>query len=93
MAHDYETFLEGYRKHHREGGARVAIWINAIGRGANALEEALKADGLPHLRTKPVPLAQLASLLVTPDAHLITLHDRFSGFVLPSKVYRLHRVP
>jgi hypothetical protein len=87
VAHDYATFLEGYRKYHREGAKRVAIWINAIGRSANALEDALKAEGLPHFRTKPVPLEQLASLLITPDAHLITLHDRFSGFVLPSKVY------
>jgi hypothetical protein len=34
-----------------------------------------------------VPLEQLASLLVTPDAHLITLRDAFVGYVLPSKVY------
>jgi len=30
---------------------------------------------------------KLASLLVTPDAHLITLSDAFVGFVLPSKIY------
>ena len=29
----------------------------------------------------------LASLLVTADAHLITLSDAFVGFVAPSKVY------
>ena len=34
-----------------------------------------------------VPLEQLASLLVTPDAHLITLSDAFVGYVLPSKVH------
>jgi hypothetical protein len=34
-----------------------------------------------------VPLEQLPSLLVTPDAHLITLRDAFVGYVLPSKVY------
>jgi hypothetical protein len=34
-----------------------------------------------------VPLDELASLLVTPDAHLITLRDAFWGYVLPSKVY------
>ena len=30
---------------------------------------------------------QLASLLITPDAHLITLSDAFVGYVLPSKVH------
>jgi hypothetical protein len=87
VAHDHATFLDAYRKHHREGSGRVALWLNAIGRGADALDGALKAAGLPYLRTKPVPLEQLASLLVTPDAHLITLLERFSGFVLPSKVH------
>jgi hypothetical protein len=32
-------------------------------------------------------LEKLANLLVTPDAHLITLSDAFVGFVLPSKVH------
>jgi hypothetical protein len=34
-----------------------------------------------------VSLEQLANLLVTPDAHLITLSDAFVGFVIPSKVH------
>ena len=34
-----------------------------------------------------MPLEQLASLLVTPDAHLVTLRDEFVGYVLPSKVW------
>jgi len=34
-----------------------------------------------------VPLDQLARLLVTPDAHLITLRGEFWGYVLPSKVH------
>ena len=34
-----------------------------------------------------MPLNRLASLLVTPDAHLITLREQFWGYVLPSKVY------
>ncbi len=32
-------------------------------------------------------MERLARLLVTPDAHLITLKDGFVGYVLPSKVY------
>jgi hypothetical protein len=58
-----------------------------MGRSADALEDLLKREGLPHLRTRLLPLEQLGRLLVTPDAHLITLRDRFAGFVLPSKVH------
>ena len=87
VAHDYMTFLTAYRRHHREESGRVALWLNATGSRADALERALKGAGLPHFRSRPVPLEQLASLLVTPDAHLITLLDRFSGYVLPSKVH------
>jgi hypothetical protein len=91
VAHDHETFIEGYRRHHREGarqgGRRVALWLNATGGKADRVEEILRREGLPVHRSRPVPLEQLPSLLVTPDAHLITLRDAFVGYVLPSKVY------
>jgi hypothetical protein len=87
VAHDHETFLAGYRRHHREGSGRVILWLNATGARADTLGRALAAEGLPLYRTTPVPLEQLASLLVTADAHLITLRDAFWGYVLPSKVY------
>jgi hypothetical protein len=87
VAHDHETFLAAYERHHRHGNAGVALWLNATGARANALNAALIERGLPVFRTEPVPLDQLASLLVTADAHLITLRDAFAGFVLPSKVY------
>ncbi len=87
VAHDAGTFIEAYRRHHREGSGRFVIWLNAIGSNAELVEMNLRADGLPLIRTRPVPLDRLASLLVTPDAHLITLRDPFVGFVLPSKVY------
>ena len=38
-------------------------------------------------RSQPGHLEQLPRLLVTADAHLITLRPEFSGIVLPSKVY------
>jgi hypothetical protein len=87
VAHDHETFLAAYERHHRHGSARVALWLNAAGMRANTLADALTAKALPFVRTQPVPLESLAALLVTPDAHLITLRDAFVGFVLPSKVY------
>jgi hypothetical protein len=87
VAHDHETFLAAYRRHHRKGSGGVRLWLNAQGARADALERSLETEGLPFHRTKPVPLDQLASLLITPDAHLITLRDEFVGYVLPSKVY------
>lgn len=87
VAHDHATFLAAYRRHHQQGSGRVGLWLNAQGARADALERSLNAETLPVHRTRPVPLEELASLLVTPDAHLITLRDEFVGYVLPSKVY------
>jgi hypothetical protein len=87
VAHDHETFLEGYRRHHREGSGRVALWLNATGARADRVEEILRREGLPFHRGRPVPLELLPRLLVTPHAHLVTLRDEFVGYVLPSKIY------
>lgn len=87
VAHDYETFVAGYRVHHRQGSGRVGLWLNATGARADRFERALRDEGLPVHRSQPVALAQLPRLLVAADAHLITLRDPFVGYVLPSKVY------
>lgn len=87
VAHDHETFVEGYRRHHREGSGRVALWLNATGAKADRVEEILRREGLPVHRSRPFPLDLLPRLLVTPDAHLVTLRDELVGYVLPSKIY------
>jgi hypothetical protein len=96
VAHDDATFIEGYAQHHsrdpREPGepgqtGKVALWLNATGAKADRVEAALRARGLPVHRSRPVALAELPRLLVTPHAHLITLRDEFVGYVLPSKAY------
>jgi hypothetical protein len=87
VAHDYQTFVAGYRLHHRQGSGRVGLWLNATGARADRFERALRAEGLPVHRSRPVALAQLPHLLAAADAHLITLRDPFVGYVLPSKVY------
>lgn len=87
VAHDYQTFVEAYRRHHQEGSGRVVLWLNAVGSAACAVADALSRLQLPIVRSAPVSLEELSRLLVTPDAHLITLLDAFVGFVLPSKVY------
>jgi hypothetical protein len=87
VAHEHETFVAGYRLHHREGSGRVGFWLNATGARADRVEDELRAAGLPHHRSRPLPLDLLPRLLVTPAAHLITLRDAFVGYVLPSKVH------
>jgi hypothetical protein len=87
VAHDHETFVAGYRLHHRAGSGRVGLWLNATGARADRVERALRDENLPLHRSLPVALELLPRLLVTPDAHLITLRDPFVGYVLPSKIY------
>src|SRR5262249_2795967 len=87
VAHDHHTFLEAYRRHHQERSGRVVLWLNAVGALVRPVEEFLREESLPYVRSHLVPLEKLANLLVTPDAHLITLSDPFVGFVLPSKVH------
>src|SRR5262249_14510041 len=87
VAHDYRTFLEGYRQHHQDGSGRVVLWVNAVGTATESVHTFLREQELPHVRGAPVPLNKLASLLITPDVHLITLSDAFVGYVLPSKVH------
>lgn len=87
VAHDHQTFLQAYRQHHRQGDGRVILWLNAVGAAVEQVETFLRQERLPFRRSYPVPMEQLANLLVTPDSHLITLSDAFVGYVLPSKVH------
>jgi len=86
-AHDIDTFFEGYRRHHDYGSARVVLWLNATGSGAEEIDARIRSVGLPIIRQKLVPLDELPHLLVAADAHLVTLRPEFMGLVLPSKVY------
>jgi hypothetical protein len=87
IAHEVETVAEGYRLHHRRGSGRVRLWLSASGAGAEALVGRFTDDRLPFHSTPPVPLERLPGLLRSPDGHLVTLKDRFVGFVMPSKIY------
>jgi hypothetical protein len=51
------------------------------------LSRTLEAQGLPFHSSPPVPLERLPGLLLAPHGHLISLKDRFVGYVVPSKVY------
>ena len=87
IAHEVETFVEGYRLHHQSGTGRVRLWLSATGAGAEEVVARLSALELPFHHSRPVPLERLAGLLKAPDAHLVVLKDAFVGFVMPSKIY------
>jgi hypothetical protein len=87
VAHEVDTVVEGATRHHLRGSDRVALWINATGVNAVRVAAALRAAAAPVAHTPPAALADLAGLLMSADAHLITLRDGFAGLVLPSKVY------
>ena len=87
VAHEVDTIVEGYRRHHRQGTGRVRLWLSAAGSGVAEAAERLREQELPFHKSAPVPLEQLAALLSTPHAHLIALKDSFVGYAIPSKVY------
>lgn len=86
-AHDIDSFIQGYELHHRNGAGKVGFWLNAVGSRADEMSRALEERGLPFHHSMPVPLKDLASLMVSPHAHLITLSNPFVGYVVPSKIY------
>jgi glycosyltransferase involved in cell wall biosynthesis len=87
LAHDYETFLDGFAEFNCRWPDVAGVWLNATGVYADLVETRLRESGASYVRTKPVPLSALAATLRAADLHLITLKDAFVGYVLPSKVY------
>jgi hypothetical protein len=87
VAHDEDTFIEGYSEYFRQSRHGLRLWLNAVGSKANRVESELRRRGVFVYRTHPVALEQLPQLLLAADVHLITLRDAFVGYVLPSKVH------
>jgi hypothetical protein len=87
VAHDHETFLEGYRLLCQSRPGLAWLWLNATGKRVDGVVERLASLALPYTRTAPVPLERLPGVLLAADVHLITLEDAFVGYVMPSKVY------
>jgi len=87
VAHETETVVGGLIRHHTGGLGAFGLWLNATGSKADIVEQQLRKVGIPVVRSQPGPLEELPRLLVTADAHLISLREEFSGIVLPSKVF------
>ena len=87
VAHDEVTFIEGYAKYFAQSKLGLRCWLNATGAKADRVAAELTFRKLPVYRSSPVPLENLARLLLSADVHLITLRDSFVGYVLPSKIH------
>ena len=87
VAHDEATFIEGYAKYFAQSKFGLRCWLNATGAKADRVAAELTFRKLPVYRSSPVPLENLACLLLAADVHLITLRDSFVGYVLPSKIH------
>ena len=87
VAHDENTFIEGYSHYARHSKQALQFWLNATGAKADRVERELRARDVPMYRSSLVPLEALPQLLIAADVHLITLRDPFVGYVLPSKIH------
>jgi len=87
VAHEVDTVVDGLIRHHRDGGGRFGIWLNASGSAVRPILESLRAAGVPCAHRDPGELEKLPAVLAAADAHLVTLRPGFSGYVLPSKIY------
>jgi glycosyltransferase involved in cell wall biosynthesis len=76
VPHDVDTVVEGFIRHRQSGSGRTGLWLNATGANADQVEARLRPAAVPCARSTTVPLDQLAALLVSGDAHLITLRCR-----------------
>lgn len=87
VAHDPDTLVQGMAQFESQRPGAIGLWLNATGSRVGAVERALRSSGVAVARTQPVPLEQLAAVLLAADLHVICLRDPFVGYVLPSKVY------
>jgi hypothetical protein len=87
VAHDENTFIEGYSRYIQQSKNGLRFWLNATGSKTERVERELRSRDTPIFRSRLVPLDDLPRLLVAVDVHLITLCDPFVGYVVPSKVY------
>jgi glycosyltransferase involved in cell wall biosynthesis len=87
VAHDENTFIEGYSEYFQQSKLGLRFWLNATGAKADRVERELRSRGVPIYRSSRVPLDVLPQLLLAADVHLVTLRDRFVGYVLPSKIH------
>jgi hypothetical protein len=86
VAHDADTLVQRLLQVEQKRPGVAGLWLNATGSRVDGVERGLRGR-VACVRTRPVPLEQLAAVLMAADIHLICLREAFVGYVLPSKVY------
>ena len=85
-AHDFDTLLGAARLLRSE--PRFAFLITGAGARAEALKQAVAAEGLDSFVFQPFqPAAMLGDSLAAADVHLVSLLPALEGLIVPSKVY------
>src|SRR5262249_17422125 len=67
VAHDENTFIEGYAKYIQRSRLGLRFWLNATGAKADRVERELRSRSLPIYRSNLVPLEELPRLLISVD--------------------------
>ncbi len=86
LAHDAETIVSAVvaMKDRRD----VRFVFVGSGKQRPLVERAIREHGLTNASYHDyVPREELAELLATADAHLVTVHPKFVGLIVPSKLY------
>ena len=85
-AHEFDTLVGAASLLRHE--PRFAFLITGAGARAEALKQAVAAEGLASFVFQPFqPAAMLGDSLAAPDVHLVSLLPELEGLVLPSKLY------
>jgi len=85
-AHEFETLLAAARLLRSE--PRFAFLITGAGARAEALQQAVAAEGLESFVFQPLqPASMLDDSLAAPDVHLVSLLPALEGLIVPSKLY------
>lgn len=87
VAHDHCTFVTGMSGFEARHPGYAGVWLNATGSRVDLVHQRLLSSAVATAHTPPVPLAELAGVLLAADMHVICLRDSFVGYALPSKVY------
>lgn len=86
LAHDAETIVSAVVA--MKDRADVRFVFVGSGKQRPLVERAIQQHGLTNASYHDyVPREELAELLATADAHLVTVHPKFVGLIVPSKLY------
>jgi glycosyltransferase involved in cell wall biosynthesis len=85
-AHEFDTLIGAARL--LRSDPRFAFLITGSGAKADALRDAVRAEGLDNFFFQPFqPAERLSDSLAAADVHFVSLLPALEGLILPSKIY------